>query len=166
MHNLRSISWLESSSFLKNQFFQLFLRQVIQLHIKLEGCFSYRLNNIKKHYYFLKYYCSVEFHVVLVWGKKIWNGTSQKYLILCSPQGRTHSVSPLGALYIVYQIQNLTIVSSYSNLNHKLKYLLKAHNLASTWRKIIWNICTPQNKHTCPLRKTSLFLPPLLFLQK
>lgn len=48
MHDLRSVSWLESCSFLKNQFFQLFLRQVIQLHIKLEGCFSYRLNNTKK----------------------------------------------------------------------------------------------------------------------
>lgn len=52
MHGLRSVSWLESCSFLKNQFFQLFLRQVIQLHIKLEGCFSYRLNNTKKYDYF------------------------------------------------------------------------------------------------------------------
>lgn len=43
MCHLRSVSWLESCRFLKNQFFQLFFWQVIQFHVKLERCFSYRL---------------------------------------------------------------------------------------------------------------------------
>lgn len=38
--NLRSVSRLESSSLFKNEFFELFLGQVIQFHVKLEGCFG------------------------------------------------------------------------------------------------------------------------------
>lgn len=38
--NLRSVSWLESRSLFKNEFFELFLRQVIQFHVELEWRFG------------------------------------------------------------------------------------------------------------------------------
>lgn len=100
MHDLRSVSWLESCSFLKNQFFQLFLRQVIQLHIKLEGCFSYRLNNTKKKkkkIALMSLCCWISCSPFMD-GEKIWKCPSQKYLVLSSLQGRT----PLLVLYVLY----------------------------------------------------------------
>lgn len=98
MHDLRSVSWLESCSFLKNQFFQLFLRQVIQLHIKLEGCFSYRLNNAKKYDYFNVTVLLNFMQSLYGWGKNLKMPFIK--ISLSSLQGRTLPISAMCALHI------------------------------------------------------------------
>lgn len=96
MHNLRSISWLESSSFLKNQFFQLFLRQVIQFHIKLEGCFSYRLDKIKEEKVIIRLVKTI---IVLLKLTEILNGKT--HLQVCSQKH---------AVFAVYEEQLIQLV--------------------------------------------------------